>query len=389
MTTLEFSPGLSPHFLAFSAIAPLPRVAQEALGAYGEAAATRGIGALPEWMAAKEGLREGLARLVGVGPDCLGLTHGTTHGVQLIATAIPWRSGDRMLCFDGEFPANVMTWQVALRPVGAEVVRVPLEEVGPAAEGLGAWLERLRPRVVAVSAVQFQTGRRMPIAAMAEVCHRHGAMLFVDAIQAAGVVPLDLSAAGVDFAAGGGHKWLLGADGIGWLYIRPERLAGLRPLLTGWLSVMDPVAFLSQPNRLVYEVPLSPAPRVFEGGSSSIAAALVLGASVAAIEATGVETIYAAIQAWHDAVEGSLVALGFTSERRPEVEGRSGILALLPPEGISLAILQRRLAEEGVIVTVPDGRLRLAPHVCSPLHRAQEVVAAVGAALDDQRRTSR
>ncbi len=224
----------------------------------------------------------------------------------------------------------------------------------------------------------------MPIAAMAEICHRHGALLCVDAIQAAGAVPLDLSAAGVDFAVGGGHKWLLALDGVGWLYVAPGREALLEPDFTGWLSVESAVRFLFEPDALDYDAPLVAVPRVFEAGSSSTAAIVALDASLGAIEAVGVAAIHAATQRYHDAIEPVLVAAGFVSERRCHPAARSGILGLRPPEGVVLTELQARLGEHGIAVTIPDGRLRIAPHIVSDCGGAEavgETIARVAKSL--------
>ncbi len=381
----------APHYLAYAAVAPVALAAREALRRYVEGLADHGVRELPRWLEARERLRGNIGRLLGVAPDTLGLVSSTTHAIQCLAQSLKLATGDEILCFGGEFPANVHSWEARARASGLGALRPSLEAVfgpaGPDARSPDACAERLdgllagrRVRLVAVSAVQFQTGRQMPLRALAEVCHRRGAWLFADCIQAAGCVPLELAATGVDFAAGGGHKWLLGTDGIGWLHVAPGRAEALAPALTGWLSVHDPVGFLSRPGALDHDAPLAPAPRCFEAGSSSSAAVIALDASVEALLGVSVGAIFAATQRFHDAVEGPLRALGFTSERAPTLEGRSGILALRPPEGVTLTTLQARLAARGVIVTIPDGRLRLAPHLDAGPATASAVIETIAEA---------
>lgn len=392
VTAIALTASEAPHYLAYAAISTPARAAREALRAYVEGLATRGVRELPGWLAARERLRANLGVLLGVPTASLALTGSTTHAIQCLAQSLTLAPRDTILCFGGEFPANVHSWEARARASGHAVLRPALDAVfgppGPGAlppEACAARLEALlagnRVRLVAISAVQFQTGRQMPLKAIAEVCHRHGALLFADCIQAAGCVPLSLPEAGVDFAAGGGHKWLLGTDGVGWLYVAPGREASLAPALTGWLSVRDPVGFLSRPSALVHDAPLEAVPRCFEAGSSSSAAVVALDAAVHAILEVGVSTIFAATQRFHDAIEAPLVGLGFTSERAAATAGRSGLLALRPPPDVTLTALQGQLAERGVIVTIPDGRLRIAPHLDADPARAPEVVSAVAEAL--------
>lgn len=206
-------------YLAHAAISPASRPVQEAVAAVLDAYGRRGAGALLEWLPVRERLRQRLARLIQARPQDLALVPNTTHGVLDIALCFPWNPGDRVLTFQGEFPANVTPWMQA----GVEVSFLPLPRVRnpEILSALEAELEQ-GVRLVAVSAVQFQTGLAMPLREMGALCRRYGAALFVDAIQAAGVVPLDVQAAGIDFLTCGSHKWLMGMEGSGFLYVSPE-----------------------------------------------------------------------------------------------------------------------------------------------------------------------
>src|SRR6185369_9998242 len=99
-------------------------------------------------------------------------------------------------------------------------------------------------RLVAISAVEFQSGLRTPFAELAALCHAHGAELSVDAVQACGAVPIDVGAMGIDYLACGSHKWMMGLPGAGFLYAAPGRVEALRPHVAGWLSHEDGLDFL-------------------------------------------------------------------------------------------------------------------------------------------------
>ncbi|MFO0746773.1 MAG: aminotransferase class V-fold PLP-dependent enzyme [Myxococcota bacterium] len=376
-------PDLAPRvYAAHAAVSPLSRASADALARHIAAQAARGVETVRDALAARELVRAELGRLLGVAPTTLGLVQGTSAAVMATAQALAWRPGDVVVTLDGEFPANVTPWLRAVAHHGLGHKSLPADAFADP-RGL-ADLERLLApgdvRLVAVSAVQFQTGLRMPLAAMAELCHARGALLFVDAIQAAGIVPLDLAALGVDLAAGGGHKWLLGLDGAGWLYVAPGRERELTQPMASWLSCEDGARFLFEgPGELRYDRPLHAAPRVFEGGSSSSLAIIALLEGLRLLHQVGVAAAFEHVQRWHDLVEPGLLARGFASARATDRAHRSGILSVRPPAGVGLADLQRHLAAHGVTTSTPDGWLRLAPHFANSLDEASIVLDAIDA----------
>ena len=91
-------------------------------------------------------------------------------------------------------------------------------------------------RLCAVSVVEFQTGHRMPLDAIGDRCRARGARFFVDAVQACGMVPVDVRASKIDFLACGSHKWLMGPEGAGFLFVDESRWGELVPNVAGWLG---------------------------------------------------------------------------------------------------------------------------------------------------------
>src|SRR5690606_3520793 len=128
-------------------------------------------------------------------------------------------------------------------------------------------------RMVAVSAVQFQTGLRMPIREIGAMCHQWGAQLFVDAIQACGALPLHVRDDNIDYMATGSHKWLMGIEGAGLLSVRQEHQSTLRPYTAGWLSHSHATDFLFHgPGHLHTDREFRQDAAVFEGGTQSLLA---------------------------------------------------------------------------------------------------------------------
>lgn len=390
----SFFPQLnSQAYLAHAAISPASAATVEMVKASVASVAERGVGSFPMWSGQRERLRRSAAMLLGVLPDDVALTAGCTRGITDLALSLPWASGDVLLGYRGEFPANVIPWQLAARRNRArvELLDLPDPTLSDCRDRILTELEqrfRMRdsPRWVAVSAVQFQTGLAMPLAEMTALCRAHRARLFVDGIQAAGVVPLDLTAIGVDAFFVGAHKWLLGIEGVGLGYYRPDLMEELLPVTAGWLSFPDAEAFLFRGSgNLRYDRELHPAPRVFEGSTASVVGFAALEAGVDTVRSLGVFNILKHVQSYHDQVEPGLVELGLRSLRATDPTLRSGILSFSVPEGVDVTVLSQNLRGRGVHVSIPDGLVRLAPHFANPLNEAGEVVAAFRQVLAESR----
>jgi len=351
-------------YLNHAAMAPPSRPVRAAMAAAVEAHGRRALGAIGTWRRQRDELRRDLAELLGAeGAEQVALVPNTSTAVAHLALCLPWHAGDVILLGEGEFPANVTPWQRVAEVFDLEVALLP----APAPEAFDAWwqafskaLER-RPRLFAVSAVQFQTGLRMPLERIAEACRRAGTELFVDAIQACGAVPLHL--AGLDYAAAGGHKWLTGPEGTGFLYVSPARVPDLVPRVAGWLSHADPLAFLLRgPGHLRPDRPLRASVDAFELGTPNTVGAAGLGAAVRTLKALGVPAIFGHIQTYLDRLEPELVTRRFRSARATDPALRSGALSVLPPEGVDGIALARALDRTVVSCGTPDGYLRFAPH---------------------------
>lgn len=366
-------------YLAHAAISPPSVVVTEALHDALRLQAAQGARAFGRFVAQRSRLRPLLAQLLGAGPDDIALVANTTTGVLHVALSLPWQPGDHVLCFEGEFPANVTPWQRAAERFGLVVDFAPLPR-GPAGEtDLDALARALHPRtrVVALSAVQFQTGWAADLGAVAALCHAQGAELFVDAIQGAGVVPLDVRAQGVDYLVAGSHKWLMGVEGVAALYIAPERRARLRPVVRGWLSHEDGLAFLFHgEGHLRYDRPFRESADVFELGAPNTLGCVALEASVGLLLELGVPRIFEHVSAWLDAAEAGLLARGFRSARG--AQGRSGTLSVRPPHG-EVNDWLHTLSHAGIHATGPDGWLRLAPHWPNALGEVSLLLEAIDA----------
>lgn len=368
-------------YLDHAAISPASAAVRDQVARVVDDYARGGLVGFKTWLPQRRRLKSKLATLVGCNLEDLGFVPNTTAGVVDVALCFPWKRGDRVLLFAGDFPANVTPWQRAAELFGLEVVWLSVDPFTRSnEEGLAALEQALRQgvRLVATSFVRFQTGLRLPVNAMGELAHHHGAELFVDGIQGIGVAPFDVTH--VDYLSCGGHKWLMGLEGAGFLYVDPQRVAALEPRVAGWLGHQNALDFLFLgEGHLRHDRPIREETSIVEQGAQNSLGCAALEASVDLIQQLGVDTIFAHVQRYHDALEPELLARGFHSER--VLHGRSGSLTVRVPEGVDLLALHASLVADDIACTTPDGRLRFAPHWPNAIAEVPLVVEAIDRGL--------
>ncbi len=380
--------GLEPLvYMNHAGISPPSIVVRKAVNTLLDDYKKRGAAAYPAWARQRERLRGKLAGLIGAAAASdVALTGNTTRGIIDVSLCFPWQSADRVVVFDGEFPSNFTPWQRAAELFQLELVVLDGRRFGREPEALLSELQtvllRGGVRLVALSAVQFQTGLRLPVARVSELCRASGALTFVDAVQACGMVPVDVVREGIDYLACGAHKWLMGVEGGGFLYAKPEAAKLLVPRVAGWLSAEDATDFLFEgPGRLRYDKPIKSALSFLEVGNVSATAFAALEAALDLILELGPTAVFEHVQQVHDAIEGRAVELGYSSLRAAEPAGRSGTLALLPPAGHDVVTLYREITAQGVACASPDGVLRFSPHFPNAVDEADQVVLTLEHAL--------
>jgi len=216
------------------------------------------------WIAPQiQASREAIASTLNVPSNTITLTGNVTIGCNIAMWGIDWHAGDHLLLSDCEHPGVIATAQEIARRFGVEVTTCPLMATLNEGDPISIIAENLRPktRLVVLSHVLWNTGQVLPIDKIVEVCRSNNSLLLIDAAQSVGVIPLDLTALGVDFYAFTGHKWLCGPAGVGGLYVRPETRENLHPTFIGLSGVItnseaQPTGW--QPDGRRYEVSTLP-----------------------------------------------------------------------------------------------------------------------------------
>ncbi len=200
----------------------------------------------PQFEAQVSEARARFAALIGARPDQIAIVPNASIGAYQVASALEWASRPTVVTTVAEFPSVAHVW-LAQRPRGARVVYVREREDTVRA---GDYLAEIDARtgLVSIPLVTYRSGARLPVADVAAAAHGAGARVFVDAYQAAGVVPVDVTELGCDYLVSGTLKYLLGLPGVAFLYVRSPSDADRAPRLTGWYGRVDPLAF--DPQRL-------------------------------------------------------------------------------------------------------------------------------------------
>ncbi len=357
-------------YLDTAHMTPLPAPVAAAMAADAEAAGRLGSRGQAARAEREEGVRAAAARLMGTDADDVAFVASTTQGVGLVAAGLDWAPGDRVLVAAGDHPSIVLPWR-ARADAGVEVVEVPvgpgaaldLDDVAAALEAGGG-----RIRVVAVSWVRADRGWCTDLAALAALAHDHGAVLCADLIQGLGARPCALAAWGVDAAAAGAQKWVLGPHGVGVAHLAPalrERLRVLAP---------SPHELEGAPGPL----PDASTARRHESGTPNHSGQAGLGAALAMLETAGIGAVAATVDALAGRLADGLAAAGAEVLTVRTPGGGSGIVAARVP-GVDADAAVARLDRQGVVVAARDGAVRFSAHAWNDATDVDAALAAVAA----------
>ena len=353
-------------YLNSAAVAPVATPVRNAIRRMANDQCEHGAVNYALWFETYQACRAAAARLVGAREDEIALVANTSAGIATVAGGISAVAGDNVVVPGREFPANVLPW-MAIR--GVDVRRVPRRGGRLLAEDVARHVDA-RTRVLSVSFVDWLSGHRPDLKAMAGIAHDVGAIFFVDAIQGLGALPLAVDDCGIDALAADGHKWLCGPEGAGILYVRRsvrERIAPSRP---SWMSVRHPTRFLE------YDLAPAPSARRYEDGTPNTIGIHGLRAALGLIEQQGVEAIAARVLSLARRLRAGARARGVRLALDTDDDREaSGITGLLIEDASTLAAA---LEQRGVIVAAREGHLRVAAHWFNNEEDVDRLLAAFG-----------
>jgi selenocysteine lyase/cysteine desulfurase len=316
-------------------------------------------------------LRSSIATLIGGSAHEVALTTGASTGLQAIAHHIDWRRGDEIVIGGGDFPLHHAVWKPMEARAGARLTVVaPRDGVIAADDVIGAITTRTR--VVSLSHARFDTGALLDAARIAAACRASGAWFVLDASQSCGGVPIDVRELGADALVSAGYKWLLGPYGTGFLWVKDSQLDELLPGPFYW-TAQDTSDFASL--RFDSPEPSRDAKR-WDAAESAMELNLNLAAFRASVDLVvriGPENV---LRHGHFLIDTLFDRLppryAPASPLDPGQRAAFGSFTADSPQ--ATAALYHRLRAANFIVSLRQGKIRIAPHLFNSVEQIGRLV---------------
>ena len=225
-------------------------------------------------------------------------------------------------------------------------------------------------RLLAVSFVQYLGGRRADLLAIGEICHRQGCLFLVDAIQGLGAFPVDVRRAHIHALASDGHKWLLGPEGCGILYIQKDLQDSIEPVEFGWTNVAGYNDYASR------DMTLRPDAGRYECGTLNTIGCYGLKAAIEFLLEVGIDRIAPAVQALGDQIATGVAGKGYEVLATRTPATGAGIVSFRK-EGLDSRMVVHRLREQGIMAAPRQGWVRASPHFYISPDDVERMIAAL------------
>jgi len=364
-------------YLVSHSLGAMPRSARASVGEFLDAWDHRGVRAWYEgWWEIGRTTGDLLAPILGVPAGTISMHQNVTVTMGIVASCHRFEGRRRKIVLsDLEFPTNIYMFE-GWRRYGAETVMVRSDD------GIRVPLDRLLDAIddetalVPLSLVLFKSGCVQDARAVVKKAQKVGARVVLDVYQAAGTLPLELEALGVDYAVGGSVKWLCGGPGAGYLYVRPDLAKTVEPVLVGWAAHAEPFAFEAAPIRY------ADAPERFQSGTPNVPALYSARAGYRIVAEIGVEAIREKSLRLTRRIMDHALARGYTLNTPIGDEERGGSVVVDVPGAKDVA--DELMRQDVVIDYRPGAGIRMAPHFYNTDAEIDHALAALDAIVAER-----
>jgi selenocysteine lyase/cysteine desulfurase len=334
-------------YLNSAYIAPIPRAVVTAGTAFLEAKSSRPL-LVSELLGTDEEVRRKFARLVNATPDEVGLLFSTAEGENVLAQGLDLKAGDNVVIDVLHYPTEFVLYRALEASRGIELRIVPHRDGVVEAKDFEPYVDR-RTRIVSVAWVSHQNGFRHDMRPIADLAHAHGAVCYADVVQAAGMIPIDVRAAGVDALCCGSYKWLLAGFGVAPFFVTRDLIDRITPDRFG--------EFMVDKELPDHHFALNTTARKFDYCSRAFGPAYQLNASLDYLDRVGVAHIEAHTVGLAQQLHDGLVRQGHRMFTPPG--NRSSIVAMYTDR--PMPDVRAAFQAATVDVTVRNGQVRIAP----------------------------
>lgn len=370
-------------YLISNSLGAMPRAVYDKLREFADTWATLGVRAWgqpfednPTWWELKRAVGDKIAPLLNAPAGSVLVHENASIANSILINALDFSDTRRnkVIICDQDFPSDVYSVTRNLPP-HIEVVMIRSHDgITIDTDELLAAIDE-RTRLVSLSHVLFRSAYIMPMAAITAKAHQVGAQVLFNGYHSVGIIPVDVTAANVDFYVGGTLKWMCGGPGGVFMYVRPDLLPTLQPRMTGWFAHKQPFAFD------IEHFDLRDDAYRLANGTPGIASLYAIQPGVEIIKQVGVEAIRAnSIRQTSMLIEYAERA-GYQINTPKEAASRAGTVTLNMPVSyeISRALLARNIA-----IDYREGAgIRIAPHFYNTDEEVRLAIDTIGTIIDD------
>jgi kynureninase len=347
-------------YLASHTLGAMHRRSPERLAEYARLWAELGVVAWEDWASEVWRVADLVGGLIGAPPGTTVLRQNVADLLGDIVASLDWGGRrNRVVTSSLEWPGSLNTWSQIGR-LGGEAVVVPGEP-----DGIRLDVQRMvdaideRTLLVECSHVLFRTATLVDVRPLVEKAHAVGALVLIDGYQAAGTVPVDVVALGVDVYVGGSVKYLSGGPGNGWMYVSPT--AELEPVTTGWFGTARPFDFDPE---LSYGAGASR----FRGGTPGVPAAFAAAPAFEALADIGIDVVRERSVSMTQPLLEAALERGYVVRSPHDARERGGHVTIDP--GDAERVHHELIARGYVVDHRPGVGIRMSPHFYNSLGEA-------------------
>lgn len=306
-----------------------------------------------------------LAKMLNTSSERIAFINNTSSGLNVLAQGIQWENDDRIILNDVEFPANVYPF-MNLQTKGVKIDFVKSNNGIVTAENIIAAIKP-QTKLVSVSFVQFLSGYRIDLEKLGKVCRDRKIILCVDAIQALGALMLDVQKSNIDFISCGTQKWLLGLQGMAFIYINEGLQNKINTVPIGWLSVENAWNFTD------YDMTLGKTANRYQAGTLNTYGVYALNTSLKIFNEFGFEKIENQILSNSEYMMEKLINSGIEPMLKDmKRKTLSGIVSIKRNDSDDIL---KYLQKSKIVCAVRQGILRFSPHFYNTEDEIDKVVA--------------
>lgn len=305
-----------------------------------------------------------LGAILGADESRLAWVDNVSNGINILTNGLDWKSGDRIILNDIEFPSNVYPF-LNLKSKGVEVDFVKSNN---GIVDIGEIQKLITPstKLISISYVQFLSGYHADIDAIGELCREKGIIFCVDAIQAAGVLEIDVKKSKIDFLAGGSQKWLMSSQGLSYIYITEELQKRIEQKNVGWSSVNDSW------NLLSYNLSLKENAERFQNGTINVLGVCIFDASLDLFLEFGMQNVQERVRENTDYFIDKLLEIGIDPVLgNVDKKRRAGIVTIVHPKN---ELIFELLKERKIYCAIREGLIRFSTHFYNTLEEIDFVI---------------